>query len=60
MTSLQELRAELDAADEALLVAAAERLAITRRIGAFKAATRTGTFDRVAKRWSWTGRESEA
>ena len=46
MTSLQELRAELDAADEALLVAAAERLAITRRIGAFKAATRTGTFDR--------------
>ncbi len=46
MTSLQELRAELDAADEALLIAAAERLAITRRIGAFKAATQTGTFDR--------------
>jgi chorismate mutase/prephenate dehydrogenase len=46
MTTLQELRAELDAADEALLTAAANRLAITRRIGALKAATGTAIFDR--------------
>lgn len=46
MTPLDALRAELDAADEALLAAAASRLDITRRIGALKAKTGTGTFDR--------------
>ncbi len=47
---LDELRAHLDAADDALVAAAAARLDIVRKIGARKAEIGTGTFDRDRER----------